>query len=89
MDAPPVWEIFTVRGALAVPIACAENTSCEGLTAIAGGCNPVPERGIDWFRMASETMSVPVKVPAEAGANTTLMAQLAFAPSEPPQLFEA
>jgi hypothetical protein len=88
MGAPP--ELLTVNrtGALDVATAREAKSTRAGLTLIKGGLSPVPERETVWLRISSETIRDPVTIPVWVGTNTTLIAQLACAPRDPPQVFD-
>lgn len=83
---PPVLLIVRVTGALAWPIGCALKVRCVGATEITGGCRPVPERVTLCVRIASETVSVPVILPAETGEKITLIVQSELPTRVVPQL---
>jgi hypothetical protein len=89
MGAPPELLMVIKTGAPDVATARGAKSIRPGLTVIKGGFSPVPERETVWLRSASETIRDPVAIPASVGANTTLIAQLACAPRDPPQSFEA
>ena len=80
VTAPPLFVMVSAAGALASPTCCAGNARLAGLTANAGGCKPVPlnETVCPGF-VISETVNVPLAVPACVGVKTTLIAQFDLA----------
>jgi hypothetical protein len=76
-DAPPVLLTVTVCGALATPGCCVEKFKLEGLALRTGGAMPVPASAAVCVLSASETVSVPARLPTCVGANTTLMVHAA------------
>jgi hypothetical protein len=80
--------MVNVCGAPATPGCCVEKFKLVGLTLSAGGVTPVPARVAVCVRSASETVSVPDKLPNCVGAKTTLMVQAAWPVNCVPQLFD-
>ena len=85
---PPLLLTVSVSGALAAASCCVAKFSCDGLTPIAAGCSPVPISATVCVPSASLTVSVPLWLPVCMGEKITLMAQLEWAASVVPQLFE-
>lgn len=87
--AVPVFESVTLCGALVVPTFCWPNVRLEGERLTTGAATPVPVKPtVCGLPLAlSLIVSVALREPAAAGVNVTLMAQLAPAATELPQVF--
>ncbi len=85
---PPVLLTVSVSGALAAPACCGGKLKLAGLAVRTGARTPVPLRATVCVFNESATFSVPACVPAAVGTNTTLIEQLEFPASWPPQLLE-
>jgi len=85
--AVPALLSFTVFCALVVPTFCVPNESDAG-EKLAAGAVPVPVRltACGLPLALSAIVRVPLRAPLALGANVTLIAQLAPAPSDVPQL---
>jgi len=86
---PPVLLIVSVSGKAACPIGWTGKASCAGVTLMTGGCSATPERAILCVRSASETLRLPLMLPIVVGANTTLIAQLAWPVNWVPQVLDS
>ena len=78
MLVPPMLLTVSKSGELACPTGCGENTTGTGFTLMAAGSTAMPESVTFCVRIASDTLRFPLMLPVVVGANTTLMAQLAW-----------
>src|SRR6185503_8974903 len=88
IEASPELVMVRAAGELIFPSETESNVICVELTLIAGAAMAVPDKVTVWERFASVTVSMPSTGPMEVGANTTLMLQVACAPSKPSQVSE-
>jgi len=78
----------TLCAVAVLPTSCWPKSSFAGVR-VASGATAVPERAMAWGLPAASSVmvSVPASVPADMGANVTLIVQLAPALTEVPQSF--